>query len=38
MSGGRLFQSLAVQEKNEYIHEKGKMNLCLKEGLCHGGE
>ena len=35
MSGGRLFQSLAVQGKNEYIcgmiREKEKVNLCLKE-------
>ena len=43
MSGGRLFQGLAVRGGNEYIcgliREKGKVNLCLKEGCmsCGGG-
>ena len=41
MSDGRLFQSLAVRGKNEYIcgliREKGKVNLCLKEGCMSWG-
>ena len=40
-SGGRLFQSLAVRGKLEYIcgliREKGKVNLCLKEGCMSWG-
>ena len=42
MSGGRLFQSLAVPGKNEYIcgliREKGMMNVVSRKVVCHGGE
>ena len=41
MSGGKLYQNLAVRGKNEYIfgliHEKGMVNLCLREGCMSWG-
>ena len=41
MSGGRLFQSLAVRKKNKYIsgliREKGMVNLCLNNGCMSWG-